>query len=88
MPIPLSRLTSSLPLTTKPQRNPTSSKFEIPDTAFFGSGFQLKMDFGQRFRYVAALVLGDEVLLGTVPTEDMDLVVSPGRREVITVDPP
>ena len=36
--------------------------------------------------YVGALVLGDEVLLGAVPMEDMDLVVSPGRRE-ITVDP-
>jgi hypothetical protein len=30
--------------------------------------------------------LGDEVLLGALPMEDMDLVVSPGRRE-ITVDP-
>ena len=33
-----------------------------------------------------ALVFGDEVLLGAVPMEDMDLVVNPGRREV-TVDP-
>ncbi len=32
---------------------------------------------------VGALVLGDEVLLGAVPMEDMDLVVLPGRREVI-----
>ena len=30
--------------------------------------------------------LGDEVLLGAVPMEDMDLIVNPGRREV-TVDP-
>lgn len=46
----------------------------------------LKVAFGTRFCYVGALVLGDEVLLGAVPMEDMDLVVSPGRREV-TVDP-
>ncbi len=46
----------------------------------------LKVTFGRRFCYVGALVLGDEVLLGAVPMEDMDLVVSPGRREV-TVDP-
>jgi clan AA aspartic protease len=46
----------------------------------------LKVAFGNRFCYVGALVLGDEVLLGAVPLEDMDLVVSPGRRE-LTVDP-
>ena len=33
-----------------------------------------------------ALVLGDAVLLGTVPMEDMDLIVNPSRREV-TVNP-
>ena len=29
-----------------------------------------------------ALVLGDEVLLGAIPMEDMDLVVLPGSRQV------
>ena len=46
----------------------------------------IKVTFGQRFCYVGALVLGDEVLLGAVPMEDMDLVINPGRRE-LTVDP-
>ena len=46
----------------------------------------VKVSFGKRFCYVGALVIGDEVLLGAVPMEDMDLVVNPGRRE-ITVDP-
>lgn len=48
----------------------------------------IRVRFGKRFCYVGALVLGDEVLvlLGAVPMEDMDLVVSPGRRE-ITADP-
>ena len=46
----------------------------------------LKVTFGGRLCYVGALVFGDEVLLGAVPMEDMDLVVNPGRREV-TVDP-
>ena len=41
--------------------------------------------FGKRFCYVGALVLGDEVLLGAVPMEDMDLVVSPGRREITSI---
>ena len=46
----------------------------------------LKVVFGKRLCYVGALVIGDEVLLGSVPMEDMDLVVNPSRREV-TVDP-
>jgi clan AA aspartic protease len=46
----------------------------------------IRVGFGKRFCYVGALVRGDEVLLGAVPMEDMDLVVSPNRRE-ITVDP-
>ena len=33
-----------------------------------------------------ALVLGDHVLLGAVPMEDMDLVISPTKRQV-TVNP-
>ncbi len=46
----------------------------------------LKVTFGKRFCYVGALVTGDEVLLGAVPMEDMDLVVNPSRRE-LTVNP-
>ncbi len=46
----------------------------------------IKVGFGKRFCYVGALVLGDEVLLGAVPMEDMDLVVNPSLRE-LTVDP-
>jgi clan AA aspartic protease len=46
----------------------------------------IKVSFGKRFCYVGALVLGDEVLLGAIPMEDMDLIVNPSRRE-ITVDP-
>ena len=46
----------------------------------------IKVTFGNRLCFVGALVLGDEVLLGAVPMEDMDLVVNPRRRKV-TVDP-
>ena len=46
----------------------------------------IKVAFEKRFCYVGALVLGDEVLLGAVPMEDMDLVVNPGRK-MLTVDP-
>jgi len=44
------------------------------------------VNFGKRYCYVGALVLGDEVLLGVVPMEDMDLVLNPARQEV-TVNP-
>ena len=40
----------------------------------------IKITFGNRLCFVGALVLGDEVLLGAVPMEDMDLVVNPGRE--------
>ena len=46
----------------------------------------IRIKFDKRFCYVGALVLGDEVLLGAVPMEDMDLVVNPSKR-TITVDP-
>ena len=46
----------------------------------------LRVDFENRFCFVGALVLGDEILLGAVPMEDMDLIVQPSLRKV-TVDP-
>ncbi len=46
----------------------------------------VRVEFGKRFCYVGALVLGDEILLGAIPMEDMDLVISPDRREV-TAEP-
>ena len=46
----------------------------------------IRVAFEKRFCYVGALVIGDEVLLGAVPMEDMDLVVDPGRK-MLTVDP-
>jgi len=42
----------------------------------------VEVRFGNRSCFVGALVLGEEVLLGAVPMEDLDLVVSPGRQTV------
>lgn len=42
----------------------------------------VRVSFDGRMCFVGALVVGDEVLLGSVPMEDMDLVISPGRRAV------
>lgn len=44
----------------------------------------IRVTVGKRFCYVGALVMGDEVLLGAVPMEDMDLLVDPTRRRLIT----
>jgi len=43
----------------------------------------IRVRFENRECYVGGVVLGDEVLLGAVPMEDMDLVVSPPLRRVI-----
>lgn len=43
----------------------------------------IRVRFENRECYVGGVVLGDEVLLGSVPMEDMDLVVSPPLRRVI-----
>ena len=42
----------------------------------------LHVKFENRECYVGAIVLGDQVLLGAVPMEDMDLVVLPRSRKV------
>lgn len=43
----------------------------------------VRIRFENRECYVGAVVLGDEVLLGSVPMEDMDLVVVPPLRRVV-----
>lgn len=43
----------------------------------------VRVRFENRECYVGAVVLGDEVLLGAVPMEDMDLVVIPSARRVV-----
>jgi clan AA aspartic protease len=40
--------------------------------------------FGNRSCFTGAMVLGNEVLLGAIPMEDMDLVVRPLTQEVGT----
>jgi clan AA aspartic protease len=42
----------------------------------------VQVTFANRGCFTGALVLGDEVLLGAVPMEDMDLVLSPARQAV------
>lgn len=46
----------------------------------------VEITFENRACMTGALVLGDEVLLGAIPMEDMDLVLNPMQQEV-TVNP-
>lgn len=43
----------------------------------------VEIDFANRRCFVGAMVMGDEVLLGAIPMEDMDLIVRPLTREVM-----
>ena len=43
----------------------------------------VKVAFENRICFVGALVLGDEVLLGVVPMEDMDLLLSPSKQSIV-----
>jgi clan AA aspartic protease len=46
----------------------------------------VELHFKNRVGFTGALVLGDEVLLGAIPMEDMDLVVIP-RTRTLDVNP-
>jgi clan AA aspartic protease len=46
----------------------------------------LLLRFKNRAGFVGALVLGDQVLLGAIPMEDLDLVVNP-RNQTVDVNP-
>lgn len=43
----------------------------------------IEVKFANRACYTGALVLGNEVLLGAVPMEDMDVILSPAKQAVI-----
>lgn len=46
----------------------------------------VKVEFRNRIGVMGALVMGQEVLLGAIPLEDMDLVVD-SRRQSVDVNP-
>ncbi len=43
----------------------------------------ISIKFENRGCFTGALVLGDEVLLGAVPMEDMDILISPAKQALI-----
>src|SRR3972149_9102508 len=46
----------------------------------------IEIRFKNRIGFAGALVMGDEVLLGAIPMEDMDLIVIPKKR-ILEVNP-
>ncbi len=42
----------------------------------------VELRFKNRIGFAGALVLGDQVLLGVIPMEDMDLVINPRNRSL------
>jgi clan AA aspartic protease len=42
----------------------------------------IEIRFNNRVGFTGALVMGDQVLLGAIPMEDMDLVIIPKTREI------
>lgn len=46
----------------------------------------IEIRFKNRVGFVGALVMGDQILLGAIPMEDMDLVILPNQR-VLDVNP-
>ena len=46
----------------------------------------IEIHFKNRIGFTGALVLGDQVLLGAIPMEDMDLVIIP-QRHLLDVNP-
>jgi clan AA aspartic protease len=69
-----------LDLQTESQREVTVADGRSMNVPYVGP---VKVTFGNRMCFVGALVMGDEVLLGAVPMEDMDLLLSPSRQSIV-----
>ena len=72
-----------LDLATLEQREATTADGEHTLVPYVGP---VQVKFQNRSCFTGAFVLGDGVLLGSIPLEDMDLVVNP-RLEKATVNP-
>lgn len=69
-----------LQLPTVQEREVSTADGKIHRCPYVGP---VEVTFGNRRCFVGALVLGEEVLLGAVPMEDLDLIISPASRTVV-----
>jgi len=70
--------------------NPRLPQLEAVETQALADGSSIRVPYvgpvkvccQGRLCFVGALVLGDDVLLGAVPMEDMDLTINPSRQRL------
>ncbi|MEQ1705875.1 MAG: clan AA aspartic protease [Rickettsiales bacterium] len=74
---------SQLSLEEQGNREVTLANGDVVKVPYVGP---LQINFENRMSFSGALVFGNEVLLGAIPMEDMDLVISPLDRK-LTVNP-
>ena len=77
------QVATQLNLPVLDQRQVTVADDRVQTVDYVGP---VRIRFANRQCLVGALVLGNQALLGAIPMEDMDLVVSPARNSV-TVNP-
>jgi len=73
-------IASQLGLETQELRDATTADGTVHKVPYAGP---VEVIFEDRHCYVGALIMGDDVLLGAVPMEDMDLIISPAHRKVV-----
>lgn len=73
-------IASQLGLETQELRDATIADGTVHKVPYAGP---VEVCFENRHCYVGALIMGDDVLLGAVPMEDMDLVLSPAHRKIV-----
>jgi clan AA aspartic protease len=76
-------IATQLDLKTLENREATSADGSSHRVPYAGP---IKVAFDNRSCYVGAIIMGDEVLLGAVPMEDMDLIIQPKLLK-LTVNP-
>lgn len=74
------RVASQLGLESQELREATTADGTVHKVPYAGP---IEVCFEERHCYVGALIMGDDVLLGAVPMEDMDLIISPAHRKVV-----
>ena len=69
-----SHIANQLEMSELQKRKVVLANDETKNAAYTGP---IKIQFEDRICFVGAMVMGDEILLGAIPMEDMDLVVHP-----------
>jgi clan AA aspartic protease len=69
-----------LPVDEGEWRKAATADGSLRDVPYVGP---VKVSFGNRNCYGGTLVMGDEVLLGAVQMEDLDLIIVPSHRQVV-----